>query len=62
MFGRVKKGEGVLGMRAVYINGKVFKRGPAIVRGSYAGKMRQWHMVRTSRGKVYLCSDIEKES
>jgi hypothetical protein len=38
MLGRIKKGESVIGMRAVSIGGKFFRRGPALVRGRYAGK------------------------
>jgi hypothetical protein len=60
MLGRIKKGEYVIGMRAVSIKGKNFSRGPVIVTGSYAGEMREWHMVRTRRGKIYLCSDVKK--
>ena len=61
MLGRIKKGEHVIGMKAVYVKGRVFRRGPPLVKGFYLGKMREWHMVRTSRGKIYLCSDVTKE-
>lgn len=61
MSGRIKKGERVIGMRAVRVNDCTFYKGPPLVRGYYAGKMRDWHMVRTRRGKTYLCSDIKKE-
>ena len=61
MFGRINKGESVIGMRAVSVRGELYHRGPLIVRGSYAGKMRDWYMVRTRRGKIYLCSDVRKE-
>jgi len=60
MLGQIKKGESVIGMRAVQIRGRAFNRGPVLVRGSYAGKMRDWHMVQTRRGKIYLCSDVKK--
>ena len=60
MLGRIKKGDTVIGIRAVQIRGQVFNRGPVIVRGRYAGKMRDWHMVHTGRGKIYLCSDVTK--
>ena len=60
MLGQIRKGDSVIRMRAVQIRGKVFNRGPVLVRGSYAGKMRDWHMVQTGRGKVYLCSDVRK--
>ncbi|MFO7773523.1 MAG: hypothetical protein R6V59_06275 [Dehalococcoidia bacterium] len=60
MLGRIRKGESVVGMRAVTIRGKSFHKGPVLVRGSYAGKMRDWHMVQTGRGKIYLCSDVRK--
>jgi hypothetical protein len=61
MFGRIKKGERVIGMKAVYVKGRVFRRGPPLVRGFYLGKMREWHMVRTIRNKIYLCSDVTKD-
>ncbi len=61
MLGRIKKGESVIGMRAVHMRGRSFNRGPVLVRGSCAGKMRDWHMVETRRGKIYLCSDVRKE-
>jgi len=48
MLGRIKKGESVIGLRAISAGGWIFRRGPAIVRGSYIGK-------------IYLCSDIKKE-
>ena len=62
MLGRIKRGDGVIGMRAISIGGKSFRRGPALVRGTYAGKMRDWHMVQTARGKIYLCTDVRKEN
>ena len=61
MFGRIKKGETVIGLCAISIRGRIFHRGPALVRGSYIGKMRDRYMVRTRRGRIYLCSDIKKE-
>lgn len=61
MFGRVKKGEIVIGLSAISIRGRIFRRGPALVRGTYIGKMRDRYMVRTRRGKIYLCSDIKRE-
>ena len=60
MLGRIKKGESVIGMRAVRVKDWTFFKGPPIVRGSYAGKMRDWYMVQTRRGKIYLCSDTKK--
>jgi len=60
MFGRIKKGEIVIGLCAISIRGRIFRRGPALVRGSYIGKMRDRYMVQTGRGKIYLCSDIKK--
>lgn len=33
MLGRVKKGEVVIGLRAISIGGWIFRRGPALVRG-----------------------------
>lgn len=60
MFGRIKKGEIVIGLCAISIRGRIFRRGPALVRGSYIGKMRDHYMVQTRRGKIYLCSDIRK--
>jgi hypothetical protein len=60
MLGRIKKGENVIGMRAVRVKDWTFFKGPPIVRGSYVGKMRDWYMVQTRRGKIYLCSDIKK--
>jgi hypothetical protein len=60
MLGRIKKGEYVVGLRAISAGGWIFRRGPAIVRGAYIGKMRDCHMVQTRRGKIYLCSDIKK--
>ena len=60
MLGRIRKGESVVGMRAVQIRGGSFNRGPVLVKGHYAGKMRDWHMVQTGRGKIYLCSDVRK--
>jgi len=52
MLGRIKKGESVIGMRAVSIRGRAFNKGPVLVRGYYVGKMRDWYMVRTRRGKT----------
>ena len=49
MLGRIKKGESVIGMRAVRVKDWTFFKGPPIVRGSYAGKMRDWYMVQTRR-------------
>ena len=60
MLGRIKKGEYVIGLRAVGIRNWVFRRGPAIVKGIYIGKMRDRYMVQTRRGRVWLCSDIRK--
>lgn len=60
MFGRIKKGEIVIGLLAISIRGRIFRRGPALIRGSYIGKMRDRYMVQTRRGKIYLCSDIKK--
>ena len=60
MLGRIKKGTSVIGLRAVRVSGRTFFKGPPVVRGTYAGKMRDWHMVETRRGRIYLCSDIEK--
>ena len=60
MFGRVKKGESVIGMRAVCVKGRFFRRGPPVVRGFYLGKIHDLHMVDTHR-KIYLCSDVRKE-
>jgi hypothetical protein len=61
MLGRTKKGDYVIGLRAIGIGGRVFRMGPPLVRGSYMGKMRDRYMVRTRRGRIYLCSDIKKE-
>lgn len=60
MLGRLKKGEYVVGLRAIGVGGWVFRRGPAMVKGRYIGKMRECYMVQTRRGKVWLCSDIKK--
>jgi len=60
MFGRIKKGEYVVGLRAIGVGELRFRRGPAIVRGIYIGKMRDRYMVETRRGKVWLCSEIKK--
>jgi hypothetical protein len=60
MLGRIKKGEYVVGLRAISVGDWIFRRGPAIVRGTYIGKMRDCYMVQTRRGKIYLCSDIKK--
>ena len=42
MLGRIKKGERVIGMRAVRVKDWTFYKGPPLVRGYYAGKMRDW--------------------
>jgi hypothetical protein len=42
------------------VGDRAFRRGPAIVRGVYVGKMRDSYMVQTRRGKIWLCSDIKK--
>jgi hypothetical protein len=60
MLGRVKKGEYVVGLRAIGIGELVFRIGPPLVKGIYIGKMRDRYMVQTRRGKVWLCSDIKK--
>ena len=60
MLGRIKKGDYVVGLRAIGAGSWVFRRGPAIVKGVYIGKMRDRHMVQTRRGKIWLCSDIKK--
>jgi len=60
MFGRPKKGEYVVGLRAIGVGELRFRRGPAVVKGSYIGKMRDSYMVQTRKGKVWLCSDIKK--
>jgi hypothetical protein len=60
MFGRIRKGEYVVGLRAIGVGEWTFRRGPAIVRGIYKGKMRDSYMVQTRRGKIWLCSDIKK--
>jgi len=60
MLGRTKKGEYVVGLRAIGVGGWVFRRGPAIVRGAYIGKLRDSYMVQTRRGKIWLCSEIKK--
>jgi hypothetical protein len=62
MLGRIKKGEYVVGLRAIGVGGLrfSFRRGPAVVKGTYIGKMRDSYMVQTRRGKVWLCSDIKK--
>ena len=52
MLGRIKKGEGVIGMRAIRVKAWTFFKGPPIVRGIYVGKIRDWHMVQTRRGKM----------
>lgn len=61
MLGRIKNGEAVIGLRAISVGGWIFRRGPPLVRGSYIGKMRGRYMVRTRRGKTYLCTDIKKD-
>jgi len=61
MFGRIKKGERVIGLRAVYAQGRFFRIGPPLIRGAYKGKIRGWHMVATRRGRLYLCDDVKKE-
>ena len=60
MFRRIKKGDYVIGLRAIGAGGWVFRRGSAVVRGIYIGRMRGWYMVQTRRGRVWLCSDISK--
>jgi len=60
MLGRIKKGEYVVGLRAIGVGGRVFRRGPGMVKGRYIGKMRECYMVQTSKGKVWLCSDIRR--
>ena len=62
MLGQIKKGEYVVGLRAIGVGEWRFnfRRGPAIVKGNYIGKMRDRYMVETRRGKVRLCSDIKK--
>ena len=62
MLGRMKKGEYVVGLRAIGAGEWrfSFRRGPAVVKGIYIGKMRDRYMVETRRGKVWLCSDIKK--
>jgi hypothetical protein len=60
MLGRIRKGEYVAGLRAIGVGDWIFRRGPAIVRGTCIGKMRDCHMVETRTGKVWLCSEIKK--
>ena len=60
MLGRIKRGEYVVWLRAIGVGEWRFRRGPAIVRGRYVGKMRDLHMVETRRGKIWLCSEIKK--
>lgn len=62
MLGGPKKGEYVVGLRAIGVGEWRFnfRRGPAIVKGTYIGKMRDRYMVETRRGKVWLCSEIKK--
>ena len=60
MRGRIKKGEYVIGLRAVGVGDWVFRRGTAVVKRWYIGKMRDCYMVLTRRRKVWLCSDIKK--
>jgi hypothetical protein len=62
VLGRIKKGEYVVGLRAIGVGEWrfSFRRGPAIVKGIYIGKMRDCYMVETRRGKVWLCSEIKK--
>jgi len=56
----MKKDEYVVGLRAIGVGEWRFRRGPAIVRGRYIGKMRALYMVETRRGKIWLCSEIKK--
>lgn len=60
MFRQIKKGESVVGMRAIHVKGKAYYRGPPVVRGFYLGKIRNLHMVSTRR-KIYLCTDVQQE-
>jgi hypothetical protein len=60
MLGRIKKGEYVIGLRAIGTKDWVFRRGPALVKGLYIGKMRDCCMVETRTGRVWLCSEIKK--
>ena len=62
MLGRIKEGEYVIGLRAIGVGEWRFRfrRGPAVVRENYIGKMRDCYMVQTRRGKGWLCSDIKK--
>ena len=45
---------------AIMVRGRAFYTGPPVVRGMYAEKMPNWHMVKTRRARIYLCSNIEK--
>ena len=61
MLGRIKKGEYVVGLRAIGVGAEWrFRRGPALVKGIYIGKMRDRYMVQTRTGRIWLCSDIRK--
>jgi len=60
MLGRIKKGKYVAGLRAIGVGEWRFRRGPAIVKGDYIGKMRDSHMVQMRRGKIWLCCEIKK--
>ena len=54
MLGLIRKGEYVVGLRAIGVGELRFRRGPAIVKGTYVGKMRDCYMVQTRRGKIWL--------
>jgi hypothetical protein len=60
MLGRIKKGEYVIGLRAIGIGGRRFRVGRPLVKGNYIGKMRELYMAETRRGTVWLCSEIKK--
>jgi len=60
MLGLIRKGEYVVGLRTIGVGELRFRRGPAIVKGTYVGKMRDCYMVQTRRGKIWLCSEIKK--
>ena len=60
MLGRIKKGDYVIGLRAIGIGGRVFRMGPPLVKGIYIGKMRDCYMVQTRTRRVWLCSEIKK--
>jgi hypothetical protein len=51
MLGLIRKGEYVVGLRAIGVGELRFRRGPAIVKGTYIGKMRDCLWCRQGEGR-----------